>query len=166
MIYKLIETNNGLPACVYAIYFFDVKFSEQDIISVKNTLRRYKKKYPFIGYLLAVSNTDSKHCLKREIRLKGHIGRPPTVVLGNKIQTHLHLLIIGDNNHSAYTATKKIVKALNKRFHGKIAMRNKGKGKHAKNIIKYSLKQSNETWRTGVFKEIIKKDKGIASVKF
>lgn len=166
MIYKLTKTRNNLPACVYSIYFFDIKFSNQDIISVKNTLRRYRKKYPHIGYLLTISNTDSNHCLKREIRIKGQRGRPPTVVLGNKIQTHLHLSIIGDNNRSAYLPTTKIVKALNKRFEGKVAMRCLGKGTHAKNFIEYSLKQSNETWRTGLFKTITKKYKGIESLEF
>ena len=164
--YKLKKFNKNLPASIYAIYFYEVKFNKQDIMSVKNTLRRYKKKYPYIGYLLAISNTSSKYCVKREIRFKNRKGRPPTVVLGNKIATHIHLSIIGDYNHSAYFVAKQIVNTLNKRFQGKCRIKGIGKGLHAKKFINYSLKQSKDIWIQGVFKEIIKKEKNRISRKF
>lgn len=161
--YKLKNFKEDLPATLYAIYFFEVEFSEKDIMSVKNTLRRYKKKYPYIGYLLAISNTDSKYCVQREIRLKNRKGRPPTIVLGNKIPIHIHLSIIGDYNHSAYSVAKQIVNTLNKRFEGKCAIRRKGRKTHAKVFINYSLKQSKDTWIKGLFEDIIEKKKNKTS---
>ena len=165
MSYRLKEIKEKLSASVYAIYFFDVEFSKLDIESVKNTLRRYKKKFPYMGFLLVISNTDSNHCTIRKIMLKKHIGSPPSIVLGHKIQTHIHLAIIGDNNHSAWSVTNQIVKTLNKRFDDRVRFRGKGRDIHAKNFIKYSLKQANHVWKKGKFEEIIYKEKTIKTKK-
>ena len=166
MTYKLKDIKGNLPSSIYVIYFYGIKFTKQDLISVENTLRRYKDKYSHIGYLMAVSNTDARYCTKRELSLKGHNGRNPTIVIGHKIKTHIHLVIIGDNNNSAYTASKKIVEALNKRFEGKCRFYNIGKNIHDKNFINYSLKQAYKIRKEGLFKEILEKKKVIKTEKF
>lgn len=95
-----------------------------------------------------------------------HKGRPPTVVLGNKIKTHIHLLVIGSKNHSAYSVVKEIVTTLNKRFDKKCSFRGIGKSKHAKNFISYSLKQSNSILKNGLFNELVEKRKNISTQRF
>lgn len=163
--WQIKETKADLPASVYAIYFFKTPINKRDIESVKNTLRRYRKKYPYISYLFTLSNTDSKYCVKRAVRIKKQKGKPPIIVLGNKIAPHIHLSIMGDNNHSAYWAVKEIVKTLNKRFYGNCSFRGMGRKKHAKNFISYSLKQANSILKSGLFNVLLEKRKVISTQK-
>ena len=167
MVYRLKEFEEKLPAMLYAINLFKINLTEKDIFSIKNTLRRYCKKYPYVSYLLVVSNTDSKYCTQREIRIKGKRGRPKTIILGNKIPTHIHLSIMGNKTHSAYKYVKEIIKAFNKRFNGNIcSFCSKGKDEHAKNFIDYSLRQANSVSKNGIFNKILETKKSIYSEYF
>ncbi len=162
MVYRLKEFEEHLPAYLYAIYLFKTKLLKRDIYAIQNALKRYSKKYPHISYLLVVSNTDSSHCLQRELKIKGKKGRPRTVVFGNKIDTHIHLAIIGNEQKSAYRCAKDLKKALNKHFKGNICIyEGYGKGQKAKNFINYSLKQANSVNKNGIFNEILEKQKAI-----
>lgn len=156
-----------LPATLYAIYLYKVKITEQDIYSIKNTLERYSKKYPHISYLLTISNTDSKYCLQRELKIKNRRGRPPTIVIGNKIPLHIHLSILGNENHSAYKCVKDIKRALNKRFNQNIcSFYCKGKSQKAMIFINYSLKQASSLRKSGIFNEILEKKSNIKTDYF
>lgn len=166
MAYKLKEFEDKLPATLYALYLFKVELTKQDIYSIENTLERYNKKYPYISYLLAISNTDSDHCLQREIK-KHTRGRPKTVVIGNKIPIHIHLSVLGNEEHSAYKYLKDVQKAINKRFNRKIcSFYSKGKSDAAKNFINYSLKQASYIRKSGTFNEIIEKKDTVKSEYF
>lgn len=165
MVYRLKYFEENLPAYLYAIYLFKTKLSKQDIYSIQNTLRRYSKKYPHISYLLVVSNTDSNHCLQREIRIKGKKGRPATLVFGNKVDIHIHLSIIGNKEKSAYKCVKDLKKAFNKHFKGKVcSYEGWGKGQKAKNFIDYSLKQANSVNKNGIFNEILEKERALDTI--
>ncbi len=167
MVYRLKEFEENLPAMLYEIYFFKVNLTQKDIYSIKNTLRRYSKKYLYASYLLVVSNTDSSHCAQREIKIKGKRGRPKTLVFGNKIPTHIHLCIIGNEKHSAYKFGKNLINAFNKRFKSNICMLiATDKGKWAKNFINYSLKQANSVSKNGIFNKILERRNAIKSEYF
>lgn len=167
MVYRLKDFEEDLPAYLYSIYLFKTNLTQQDIYSIKNTLRRYSKRHPYVSYLLVVSNTDSNYCKQREIKIKGKRGRPSTVVIGNKIDTHIHLAIMGNERHSAYKCACDLTKAFNKRFKGNVCNYvGKGKGEKAKNFINYSLKQANSVSKNGIFNEILKKQKPIVSDYF
>ncbi len=165
MIYRLKEFEAKLPACLYVICLFKTKLSKQDIYAIQNALRRYNKKYPHISYLLTVSNTDSSHCLQRELKIKGKKGRPQTLVFGNKVDTHIHLSIIGDEKKSAYKCVKDLKSAINKHFKGNICSYSSwGKSQKAKNFINYSLKQANSINKSGIFNEILEKQRAIDTI--
>lgn len=152
------------PSTVYAIYLYKTALTPQDIMAIQNKLRRCKIKYPYISYLLVTSNTDSKYCKIRKIRLKNKKGRPKEVVLGNKVPLHIHLVILGDHEHSAYKCAKDIQRMINKRFNKNICtFHSKSYLKKAKNFVNYSLKQANTINKCGIFDEILVERKVIAS---
>ncbi len=166
MAYKLKEFKDKLPATLYALYLFKVELTKQDIYSIKNTLERYNEKYPYVSYLLAISNTDSNHCLQREIR-KHTRGRPKTVVIGNKVPIHIHLSVLGDEKYSAYKYLKDVQKAINKRFKQNICLFcSKRKSDEAKNFINYSLKQASSIRKSGIFNKILEKKNTLKSEYF
>lgn len=166
MAYELKEFEDKLPATLYAIYLYKVELTKQDIDSIKNTLERYNRKYPYVSYLLTISNTDSRYCLQREIR-KHKRGRPKTVVIGNKVSIHIHLSVLGDEKHSAYKYLKDVQKAINKRFKRNIcSFYSKQKSDAAKNFIRYSLKQASSIRKSGIFNEILEKKNTLKSEYF
>lgn len=149
-----------LSAILYSVYLFRKNLTKHEIISIQNTLRRYNKKYPYVSYLLTVSNTDSKYCVRRTVKTKSQRGRPVEVVIGKKIPMHIHLSVIGDENHSAYKYLVDIQKAFEKRFGEKCCMFvSKGRKENAKNFIRYSLKQASMYRKSGIFNEILEKEK-------
>ena len=165
MVYRLKEFEEKLPGYLYAIYLFKTKLSKQDIYAIQNALRRYSKKYPHISYLLVVSNTDSNHCLQRELKIKGKKGRPKTLVFGNKVDTHIHLSILGNEKKSAYRCVKDLKNAINKHFNENICIyAGWGKSQKAKNFINYSLKQANSINKSGIFNEILEKQKALDTI--
>ncbi len=166
MAYKLKQFKDKLPATLYAVYLYKVELTKQDIYSIKNILERYSEKYPYVSYLLTISNTDSSHCSQREIR-KHTRGRPKTVVIGNKIPIHIHLSVLGDNTRSAYKYLKDIQKAINKRFKQNIcSFYSKGKSNEAKNFIMYSLKQASSIRKSKIFNEILETKRALKSEYF
>ncbi len=165
MVYRLKDFEEKLPACLYVIYLFKTKLLKKDIYSIQNALKRYSKKYPHISYLLVVSNTDSNHCLQRELKIKRKRGKPKTLVFGNKIDTHIHLSIIGNKRKSAYKCVEDLKKTINKHFGKKICSYcSYGKSQKAKNFINYSLKQANSINKNGIFNEILEKQHAIDTI--
>ncbi len=156
--YVLKDTDNDLIATVYGIYLFQTNLSDNDIYSIQNTLKRYKEKYPYVSYLLVVSDTDHKGCVRRQIKLDQGRGRYKTIVIGKKIERHIHLAVIGDENNSARECAEEIKEAFNKRFKGKKCIFcSKGKSTHAKNFINYCLRQANQVNKSGIFNQLLVK---------
>ncbi len=155
----LKKLSQDLPAVLYAIYFFkQSKLTINDIESINNKLRRCRKKYPYISYLLTISNTESNHCVKRKIKTKKRRDRPPIRVIGKKTYLHVHLAVIGDKEHSAYKCVKEIKEMFNKRCQCNCCnFYSKGRKQHAKNFINYILKQSLSVRKNGIFNEILEK---------
>lgn len=149
-------------AILYAIYLYKTALTPNDIESIKNKLKRCKRKYPYISYLLTTSNTDSRHCVRRKLMLKNKRGRPKEVVLGNKVEKHIHLSIVGDEEHSAYKCAEDIKATINKRFGKRVCgYESKGRNEKAKNFVNYSLRQANSINKCGIFNEILEKRKVI-----
>ena len=147
-----------LPATLYAIYIHKTgdHLTIQDIYSIENTLKRYRKKYPYISYLMTISNTDSKFCSKRECIEMGKKGKSTVKVIGNQVPLHIHIAVIGDKNHSAFKYIKDVKNALNKRFKGNACSYwSKGDNKHAISYINYSLKQSFKYRKCGIFNNLL-----------
>lgn len=166
MIYRVKKSLSELPATLYAVNLYKVGLTKQDIYSIENTLERYNKKYPYVSYLLAISNTDSKHCAQREIKKKHTKGRPKTVVLGSKAPRHIHLSVIGDKEHSAYRYLEDIKKAINKRFKANVCSYSSKLGtERSKNFINYSLRQAFSIRKSGIFNEILESKRALKSDK-
>lgn len=157
--YVLKDTDNDLIATVYAIHLFQTNLSKNDIYSIQNTIKRYTQKYPYVSYLLVVSDTDSEKCERREIKLNEGRGRYKTIVIGRKVERHIHLAVIGDENNSAYKCVNEIKKAFNKRFNGaKTQYCSVGNSTHAKNFINYCLRQANQVNKSGIFNQLLVKE--------
>lgn len=156
--YRVKNNFEEFPGTLYSISLYKTALTPNDIESIRNKLKRCKNKYPYISYLLVTSNTDSKYCVRRKLRSKNKRGRPKEVVLGNKIETHIHLSIVGDVKHSAFKCVKEIKETINKRF-GKSICGHSSKGRKtwAKNFVNYSLRQANSINKSGIFNEILEK---------
>lgn len=133
-----------LPAVLYSIELYVTEPTDNDIKAFKNALRYQQQKEPFISWFVAVSDTESDTAVKTK-KKTGKPGRPKTVVTGSKVEKHVHVGVIGDKAHSAYSAAKRVGSSMNKRFGKKatrvIAMQGAG-------FIAYSYKQAN-SFQTG-----------------
>ena len=155
---KVKESVIQLPATLYGLYVHKTgnHLTIKDIYSIENTLNRYRKKYPFVSFLMVVSNTDSKFCSKRDCIEIGKRGRPITKIIGKQVPLHVHIAVIGDKNHSAYKYVKEVKKALEKHFKSNsCSYWTKGSEKHAINYINYILKQSFRPRKCGIFNDIL-----------
>lgn len=152
--YKLKSMDICLPSILYAFYFFKIEMSKQDIYCIENILNKCQKKFPYVSYLFVVSNTDSKYCVRRKIIFKGEKGKPTTIVIGKKINTHIHLAILGNEKQSAYKFTKALQNEVNKKGIKCMAY-SKGMSKHAKYFINYILKQANTVRKTNKFNDLL-----------
>lgn len=154
--YKLKNMDICLPSILYGIYIYKTNLSVQEIYFIENILKKYQKKFPYVSYLFGVSNTKSKHCVRRKIIYKGEKGRPKTVVIGKKIDTHIHLAVMGDEKRSAYKFVKGLIKELKENGIECRAI-SKGMHKHSKNFINYILKQANIVRKSNKFNDLLEK---------
>lgn len=152
--YKLKSMDISLPSILYGVYFLKTEFSKQEIYWIENVLNKLQKEFPYISYLFVVSNTKSKYCVRRKIVFKGEKGKPLTIVIGKKINTHIHLAIIGDEKHSPYKFIKALKEELNKKEIKSMGF-SKGMNNHAKNFINYVLKQANKVRKTNKFNDLL-----------
>lgn len=160
--YRLKEMKSDLPGVVYAIYLLETNISKKDIFSIQHKLKKCIEKYTYVSYLLVSSNTDSKYCVRRKIKLKKGRGRYKTIVIGKKIDMHIHLAVMGDEEKSAYKCVEEIKEAINNRIKGKKCTSvPKGKEVHAKNFINYCLKQANHINKSGRFNDLLEKEEVI-----
>lgn len=165
---KLKNSIVSLPSTLYALYIYRTgeMLTKADIYSVESTLNRYRKKYPYVSFLMTVSNTDSHFCTKRLCIEQGKKGRPTTKVIGKQVARHIHIAVVGDKNNSAYKFLRDVKKALDKRFGGnKCSYWSKGNKRHAINFINYILRQSNRSRKSGIFYEILEEE-NITKIKY
>lgn len=156
MSYEEYEAFITLPATLYGIDVFNPKegLTSQDIDSILNTLYRYREAYPFGSFLLVTSTTDATH---RKVIKTGKRGRPKSVPVGKKVPRHVHIAVIGDEQHSAYKYKEDIQKAINKRLtDSKFRIKStkdesKGHEEHAANFIGYCFRQADRRRTAGNF---------------
>lgn len=144
------DENIEFEATPYYIEVYHDKengLDEKDKMSILNTLKRYRNKYPFSSYLY-VESTRRKVKHRKKI-YTGKPGRPKEIVAGQKALPHVHIVLIGNQEHSVWTCATKIEKAIDKRLR-----RNGLRGKrakligfksnqHAVNYINYALLQAD-----------------------
>lgn len=156
MSYEEYEDFITLPATVYGIDVFNPKegLTQQDIFSILNTLHRYRAAYLFVSFLLVTSTTDA---VRREVIRTGKRGQPKKVPVGKKVPQHVHIAVIGDEQHSAYTYKEAVQEAINKRLaDGKFRIKStkdesKGHKEHAANYIGYCFRQADSVRTAGEF---------------
>lgn len=143
-----------LLATLYNIelYVIGKELTQADIYSVENSLKRYRKQYPYCSYLIAESVIDSEQ-YNTYYEKTGKKGRPPKKFEGKKAPRHLHIIVIGDELHSAYTYGNKVVEAINKRFSKRFntkvsSLKCKGHDIKGAYFINYCLDQAQH-YRTG-----------------
>ncbi len=141
--------NNELPSVLYNLEIYRTNLSNADIYSIEHTLRRYIEKYPYVSFLMAISNVKSSSCYKKVIRT-GKRGRPKTEVLGLHKPLHLHIIAIGDDKHSAHAYMRKVKAVIEKRI-GNGNTRIISKGKESAGFIGYCCKQSKPIKTGGKF---------------
>ena len=108
------------------------------------------------------SDTDSNDAEQVVDRL-GKIGRPRKRVQGTKIDGHIHTVVIGNQNTSAYKTACQIKCSIDKRYKKKVSrIESKGNSEHGYNYVRYSLRQANII-RTGGdfnFRDYVENHKG------
>jgi hypothetical protein len=146
-VFKLSELRQvKLDATLYNLQYFH-KPDNKDIMSVENALRYQQKKHPYISFFIGISNTDSKTAFKYTERT-GKRGRPKIKVDGKKVDTHLHIGIMGNAEKSGYSVAKNVSKTINKRLGKKATRVVAMKGA---DFITYSYRQADSFKQGGDF---------------
>ena len=121
--------------------------SGRDKMSILKTLKRYRKKYQFSSFLYVESTKTD--VIKREKVKTLKPGRPKEIPIGTDVPPHVHIVLIGNGEHSVFTCGKKIEAAIDKRLrkgglHGKRAkLENFQDDQHAVNYINYAIFQAD-----------------------
>jgi hypothetical protein len=135
------------------VYFLEVYhdsakgLDKKDKISILNTLKRYQKQHQGCSYLYVEST--KKNVSHRQRIKTGKPGRPKEIPIGTNVVPHVHIVMIGNANESAYTFGKKVEKAVAGRLrkNGLIGKRTKlnnfDSNEDAINFIAYSLRQAD-----------------------
>lgn len=142
-----------LPATLYRVEIFHTEtdgLSSQDIESIKKTLERYRNKYTDASYFFVESTTSE---VKGTIvNRTGKRGRPKKRPDGKDVAKHAHLVVIGDEEHSAYSYAQDVSNTLDKRFKcKKTKVVSLGHMEHAVNFIRYCYKQADSKSMRGGF---------------
>ena len=143
-----------LPAVAYSIevYVKGKALTEQDKISIVNTLHRYRKKHTHASFLYVESTTACSKDAVRNVQLTGKRGKPVTKPVGRKVAKHVHIVVIGDKDHSAWQYAEDVKEAIDKRFkrfnHKCAKVRSLSNSVHARNYIAYCNRQADKV-RTG-----------------
>lgn len=154
LINKDIEHQKQEYYRVYAIgYIIEIYRTGQTIDEFKAIARmfRYYCKIDDVSYLLGYSQTDSNNANVIYERT-GQRGRPKKIITGKTIEPHLHPLIIGNPNKSAWSTACNISKYLNKLYGGTVTkIVAKGDNYHLYNTIGYIYRQSDIVRTFGEF---------------
>ena len=136
-----------LDATLYSIEIYVTPLSKKEFKTIAEKFRYYCRKGG-CSWLLVFSSTDSKTARKRTEKT-GLRGRPKSIVIGSKIDNHIHSAVKGSKERSAFSTCNQIKRSLNKRYGGnRTKVVSKGRGVHALNYVGYSLRQA-DTIRSG-----------------
>lgn len=136
-----------LDANCYRIWIFQKPLTVDDYYTLTKKFKYYCGKHG-VSFLAVYSTTESDTARQAAVHT-GKRGRPKKIVTGEKTDGHMHCIIKGTKDKSAYSATQEIEKSLNKKFKRNICkVDSLGKGNHAYNFINYCWKQA-DVFRTG-----------------
>ena len=140
------------PSCIYAIQFVQSCVEDDDIKALYMWLRR--RVIDGFSFLLCDSTTDSNTC-KKEILITHNRGRPKTVVIGKKVNRHIHGLIVIESESIDYQLlNNELHKYFNKRRKRKPYLKQQKIGKCSEGglfIVKYDFKQADHIYKGGNF---------------
>ncbi len=136
-----------LDSTAYSIEIYQKPLSENDFLTLCEKIKYYCRKNG-ISWLAVFSTTDSKDA--RQVKVStGKRGRPRKIVQGTKVDGHIHNIVIGNSEKSAYSTAHEIKKSIDKKFKKKVCkVVSKGDNVHAYNDISYCLRQA-DIIRTG-----------------
>ena len=136
-----------IGATAYSIEIYRKPLTEKDYLTICEKLKYYCRK-DGVSWLAVYSTTDSKDA-EQIIERTGKRGRPRKIVQGTKIDGHIHNIIVGTAEKSAYSTAHAIKKSIDKKYK-KPACRvvSKGDNAHAYNDMRYCLRQADVV-RTG-----------------
>ena len=136
-----------LDATAYSIEIYQKSLTEHDFLTIVEKLKYYCRKAG-ISWLAVYSTTDSENAEQAVIRT-GKRGRPRKIVQGTKIGGHIHNIIVGTAEKSAYSTAHAIKKSIDKKYQKKACrVVSKGDNAHAYNDMCYCLRQADIV-RTG-----------------
>ena len=136
-----------LDATAYSIEIYQKPLTERDFLVIAEKMKYYCRK-DGASWLAVYSTTDSKDA-EQAVERTGKRGRPRKIVQGTKIDGHIHNIIVGTAEKSAYSTAHAIKKSIDKKYK-KPACRvvSKGNNAHAYNDMCYCLRQADVV-RTG-----------------
>lgn len=137
-----------LDANAYSIEVYVQGINQKDFRDIFCNKFGYYCRKDGVSWLAVYSTTESQDAEQTVIRT-GKRGRPRKIVQGTKIDGHIHNVIIGTKEKSAYSTAQQIKKSIDKKYNRKICkVVSKGNSDHAYNDMKYCLKQADVV-RTG-----------------
>ena len=146
-----------LPAVAYSIevYVKGKDLTKQDKISIINTLHRHRQRHLYASFLYVESTTACNKDAVRKVLLTGKRGKPVTKPVGRKVASHVHIVVIGDKEHSAWQYANDVKQTIDKRFkqfnHKCAKVVSLGDSIHARNYIAYCNRQADSVRTGGVF---------------
>ena len=126
---------------------------KKDIDCFVTWLRRFCNRNKGISFLLVISTHESKGYIRKVTIRNGKVGKPRTIVEGEKAEPHLHLLIVNTNTDNNINDVKKELKTYCTKRRCKRAnlKRQKIHSLNGMFIVKYMYRQADSTYRGGDF---------------
>ena len=145
----------------YQIWFLN-DLSEQEFIQLTEMFRYHCRKNN-VSWLCGFSSTSSDSA-KIEYIHTGKRGRPKKEIIGDSVDPHMHNILIGSPEKSAYSTAHEIERAI-KRKHGEKScqVHSVSDGQHLCRRIEYITRQS-DIYRSGGdfdFKEYYERTKDL-----
>lgn len=137
-----------LDATAYSVEIYLQGITEKDFTDIFCNKFGYYCRRDGVSWLAVYSTTDSKDAEQTAIHT-GRRGRPRKIVQGTKKDGHIHNIIVGTAEKSAYSTAHAIKKSIDKKYQKKVCkVVSKGDNAHAYNDMCYCLRQADVV-RTG-----------------
>lgn len=136
-----------VDAVFYSIEVYLPKITENEFLTLFEKFKYYCQKN-HISCLVVFSDTDSTTAKQMSVNT-GKVGRPKKIVVGTKVNGHIHSIVVGKK---AYTTAQQIKKAVNKKYKRNVSkVKSLGDGLHGYNFIVYCMRQENKYRTYGDF---------------
>jgi hypothetical protein len=154
---KASDIITELPTPLYYFELYWRGMSDRDISSIEQKLRYYQQRYyPFASWAVAGSETEGDSAGRTKIK-DGSNGKPRTVVKGNAVDRHVHIMLIGDETRTAHSFARKVKDSLDKTVGKKIGtVHTRTERNYAgyKALMKTTLKKAKKSARKKYAKQM------------